>query len=311
MPRGKKEEEGELPRWEWRLPGGERVSATLDTETGTEAVFVDGNLVSKGARGAKPEGHVVSLKRASSEAATEPPVVVAFDPRLVICLLRIGREEVTPDQWPRPRRGKALGSPRRSFPLGIIAAVLLAAGVALGGAALAMHLRASSREAALTGVHRAENGLFVAHFPGSFQTRPAVLPPGFSGLVLEDRKNEEAIVIVALASEDGLHDPWALQKRAHGEALANVPHGGGAHVETARSDATCLGQPGAVVIGRVTGTSGAPAAVWSCALFHGSDGYVVMYALSESASAAAAVRLRRVVEATELTRLGSMTASPQ
>jgi len=299
-----------MPRWEWRLPGGERVTATLDTTTGTEAVLVDGNLVSKAARGTKSEGHVVTVRRASSEPVTEP-AVVAFDPRLLICVLRVGREEITPDQWPRPQRGKGLGPPRRSSPLGILVVVLLAAAVVGGGIAVAMRVRAWSREPGpLAGVHRADNGLFVAHFPASFQTRPAVLPPGVGGLVLEDRKRDEAIVIVSLAFPEGLGDPWALQKRAHGEALANLPRGGGAHVETARSDGTCLGQPGAVVIGRVTSTRGTPAAVWSCAFFRGGDGYLVMYALDEAANAADAQRLRSIVDATELTRLANMSEAP-
>lgn len=308
--RSKTEDGGDSFRWEWRLPGGERAVATLDTTTDTESVFLDGRLVSNAPRGAKLDGHVLPGSRTAAEVGQA--VVVTFDPRLVICILRVGREEVSPDQWPRPQKNKGREPAGRSFPLGAIVAVVLAAAVIVGVVLLAMRVRASSSDADATiaGVHRAENGLFVAHFPASFTPRLAVVPSGMSGVVLEDRKRSDAIVIIAQPTEDGLRDPWAMQKQAHEEALANLPRGGGAHVETGRSDGACLGHPGAVVLGRVTSTRGVPAAVWSCAFFRGSEGYLVMSMLAESATAEDATRLRRVVDATELTRLGSTTGAP-
>ena len=311
MQRSTKEDAADSLRWEWRLPGGEKVTATIDATAGTESVFLDGHLVSSTPRGTKPDGHIVPAQRAADEAGQA--VVVTFDPRVAICILRIGREEVAPAQWPQPQRSKGLAPPSRSFPLGSLLAVVLLAVAIAGVVELVKRLRASSSEsdATIAGVHRAENGLFMAHFPASFTARLAVVPGAMSGVVLEDRnRRSEAVVIVAQPTEDGLRDPWAMQKQAHGEALANLPRGGGAHLETGRGDGTCLGQPGAVVLGRVATTRGEPATVWSCAFFRGTDAYLVMYMVGESASAEAAARLRKVVDATELTRLGPMTSAP-
>ena len=54
-------------------------------------------------------------------------------------------------------------------------------------------------------------------------------------------------------------------------------------------------------------TRGDPALVWSCTVFDEGAGYLVMYALPESANPAEAKRLRAIVEATELTRLGEIS----
>ena len=46
-------------RWEWTLPDGAKVSATLDADERVESVFVGGRLVSEAPRGSKPDGHVL------------------------------------------------------------------------------------------------------------------------------------------------------------------------------------------------------------------------------------------------------------
>jgi hypothetical protein len=292
-------------RWEWTLPGGAQVAATLDPATGIESVFLGGRLVSSGARGAKPAGHVFAVPGTADDA---DKVSVSFDPRVLICILRIGREEVSPNLWPGPQRPKRASPPRGPIPLGTVAA-LLAVVVLGGGAAYMLVTRTPSGVAPgpLTGVHRADNGLFVAHFPTTFVARPAVVPGGASGVVLEDREHNEAIVIVGLTIGEGSDDPWALQKRIHGEALTNLPRGSGAHDETSRSDGTCLGQPGALVLGRVTSTSGSRANLWSCAFRRGPAGYLVMYSVPESDTAGGAARLQSIIGSTELTRLEDLT----
>ena len=295
-------------RWEWTLPGDAQVAATLDPTSGTESVFLDGRLASRAARGEKPDGHVIALPGAPPDA---DKVVVSFDPRLVICILRIGREEVSPKRWPEPQRGKlATPPPRTPIPLGTIGALLVVVAL-VGGAAYVLATRNPSGAAhgPMTGVHRADNGLFVAHFPTTFAARPAVVPGGASGVVLEDRARNEAIVIVALTIGEGVDDPWSLQKRVHGEALTNLPRGSGAHEETSRTDGTCLGQPGAIVLGRVTSTSGSRANLWSCAFRRGPAGYLVMYSVAENDSSGGAARLQGVISSTELTQLGDMTGA--
>jgi hypothetical protein len=295
-------------RWEWTLPGGARVVATLEPTAGTESVLVDGRVVSKGARGATPNGHVFPLPGAAESEAEK--VVVSFDPRLLICILRVGREEIAPTLWPAPRAAKTRPPP--STPMQLRTPLVLLAVIALVGVAgymLATRSPPSDARAPMTGVHRADNGLFVAHFPTSFVARAALVPGGTSGVVLEDRARNEAVVILATTlAADGVTDPWELQKRAHGEALANLPRGGGAHEETSRTDGTCVGQPGAIVLGRVTSTSGARANLWSCAFRRGPAGYLVMFATPENAPGGAA-RLAAVVEATELTQLEQITGT--
>jgi hypothetical protein len=294
-------------RWEWTLPGDVEVAATLDPATGVEEVFVDGRSVSRAARGSLRDGHVFPSPR---EPADAEKVSVSFDPRLAICILRVGREEVSPKLWPGPQKAKRAPPPRSPIPVGTIGVLLVVAAV-VGGAGYVLATRTSSApaRAPLTGVHRADNGLFVAHFPPAFVTRPATVPGGTSGVVIEDRGHNEALVIVALSIGEGLDDPWALQTRLHGEALTNLPRGGGAHDETSRKDGTCLGQPGAIVLGRVTSPSGTRAILWSCAFRRGPAGYLVMYSLPENDTTGGAARLQAIVDSTELTRLEDMTGA--
>jgi hypothetical protein len=285
-------------RWEWRLPGGERVAATLDRESGVESVLVGDRLASQCPRGAKPEGHLALPSKAT----------VTFDPRVLVCVLRIDGEEIAPATWPVPERRAERAPPSRSLPSAL---VLVVAALVVGVVALLVlrvtrvPARASGE---MTGVHRAESGLFVAHFPPAFAARPAVVPHGTSGLALVDDDHADAVVIVAVASPDATRDVWLLQKRFHGEALANVPRADGRYEELARRDDTCLGLAGAVVVGRITNRSGEPAHVWSCAVTRGDVGYLVMSSLRESASVDDERRVRRVVDATELTRLGEVGA---
>ena len=294
-------------RWEWTLPGDVQVAASLDPSSGIEEVFVDARSVSRAARGTLGDGHVFSLP---NEPADADKVTVSFDPQRVICVLRVGREEVSPRLWPGPQRVKRLRPPRSPIPLGTIG-VLLVVSAVVGGAGYLFATRTPSApsRAPLTGVHRADNGLFVAHFPPAFVAHAAQVPGGASGVVLEDRVHNEALVIVALSIGDGIDDPWALQKRLHGEALTNLPRGSGAHDETSRTDGTCLGQAGALVLGRVTSPSGRRANLWSCAFRRGPAGYLVMYSLAEDDTTGGVARLRAIVDSTELTRLEDMTGA--
>ena len=208
-------------RWEWTLPGDVQVAAALDPASGIEEVFVDGRSVSRAARGTLRDGHVFPLP---GEAADADKVTVSFDPRLVICVLRVGREEVSPKLWPGPQRVKRAPLPRSPIPVGTIGALLVVAAV-LGGAGYVLATRTPSTpaRAPLTGVHRAENGLFVAHFPPAFVAHPAQVPGGASGVVIEDRAHNEALVLVALSIGEGLDDPWALQKRDSVDSCSSMP----------------------------------------------------------------------------------------
>jgi hypothetical protein len=297
-------------RWEWMLPGSVRVAATLASPTGVESVFVAGSLASQSARGAKPDGHSLKVARSSDDGELEPlDVSVTFDPRVRICVLRVAGEEIAPQVWPITERGRAVRPPPTApFPTGIVTAVVGAvviAGFASGVLLSRGPSAGPNRE--MSGVHRAESGLFVAHFPKSFVARSAVMPSAMTGIVLSDDKRGETIVIVALPPSEAMRDPWLLHKRVHGEALVNLPRADGKYDELSRRDDACLGQPGAIVAGRVTNQQGEPARVWSCAFSRGDTGYLVMSSLREKSPAEDEKQLRRIIDATELTELGALT----
>lgn len=285
-------------RWEWRLPSGVVVEALVDAGERTESVLVGGRVVSQAARGAKPEGHALS----------EPSgVVVTFQSGALICILRLDGEEISPAAWPIRKR-KDRPRPRVvSMPNGLVLAAILAA-LAAGAALVALRSRGdgAGEAGALRGVFRADNGRFLAHYPPGFSARPAVLPPSMSGVVLEDEPRGDAVVLLALASGDVPRDPWLVQKTLHGEALANLPHGAAPHAETGRSDETCLGEPGAVVRGRIENARGEPADVWACAFSHEGAAYMAMTAVRARATSEEAAHVRAVVDATELTTLSQM-----
>jgi hypothetical protein len=286
-------------RWEWTLPDGAKIAATLDSEEKIESIFVGGALASQAARGSKPEGHV--LEKPSG-------VVVRFQSGALICILRLDGEEVSPNVWPVRKRG---GRPKPN----VIAVPLRAIGVAvlalalIGGAIWIWSSRTSATEAAasmLDSTFRAENGRFVAHHPARFVGRRPLLPPGASGIVLLDTARRESIVLVAYAAADTPSEPWLVQKKLHAEALANLPRNGPAYEEASRGDEICLGKPGAVVLGKSRTAQGEAANVWSCGFVHDGAAYLVMYSIRADAASDDGRRLREIIEATELTRLAEI-----
>jgi hypothetical protein len=284
-------------RWEWTLLGGARVAAVLDAAQGTETVLVDDHVVSKCARGAKAEGHAV-------RSAT----TVTFDPRVAVCILRVDGDEVAPTRWPMPERKERPPAESFSLPSGVVVlgAVLVLA--ALAALALRLFRHTDAGGAAMTGLYRAPSGHFVVHFPAGLAPKPAVTPGGTTGVVLVDEERDDAIVVLALgaSASEGTRDPWLLQKRLHDEGLANVPRADGRLEELSRRDDTCLGLPGAIILDRVTNRRGEPSRVWSCAVSKDDVGYLLVVSAREKATATEDKRLHRILDATELTRLGEV-----
>lgn len=283
-------------RWEWTLPSGEKVVATVDAAMKTESVFVDGAFVSSAPRGTKPEGHVLPSPKG---------VVVTFQKGALICILRVDGEEVSPSTWPVKKRVERPKPKIVELPVRLVA--IAAAVAAVGGALFYVgktwlaSANADAADAALSGAYRAENGRFIAHYPPRFTARKAESPTGTSTLVLEDRAKSAAIVLVAQGSGDVAREPWLVHKKLAGEALAALPRGGGRWEELARADETCAGQPGAVVRGRVEDKD-----VWSCAFVKDDAAYLAMYALPNDATTEDVKALRDVVESTELTHLAEL-----
>jgi hypothetical protein len=280
-------------RWEWVLPGGQRVVATLG-DADSESVFLGAKLSSQCARGQKPEGHVVG------------PAVVTFDPRVRVCILRIAGEEVAPAAWPTPGRREPKVPPASgvSIPawLGLAAVALLLA-VALF--LVRQRIAASRAEGGSVATYRAPSGLFVAHFPDRFNVRPAVAGRGATGALFTDAATGHALVILSVTADATAQEPWLLHKRLYDEALSNVPRKDARFEEVGRLDGTCLGRPGALVFAKVAGPKGEPLRVWSCALATSDAGYLVMTSFPDHAGDDEQA-LRAIIDATELTHLGEL-----
>lgn len=285
-------------RWEWRLPAGENVAAVVDSVAGTESVFVGPRLTSQSARGAKPDGHLIAVGGSSASSVT-----VTFDPHVLVCILRIDGDEIAPTRWPVRTRTKPAARKSFAWPLSLLVVLAMIAGVAL----VARERSVAGSEFEMSGAHRSENGLFVAHYPKEFSARTAPLPPTMSGVLLADPKANDAVAIVALSLDEATHDPWVVNKRLYDEAMAVLPRSGGMYEETSRHDGVCLGQHGAIVTARAKDTRGAPADVVSCALAKGNAGYLLMTS-SPASDAAEEKRVQQIVNATELTELGQLVA---
>lgn len=286
-------------RWEWTLPDGVRIAATLDPSERVESVFVGDRLVSEAPRGSKPDGHVLEKPAG---------VVVKFQRGALICILRVDGEEVSPNVWPVRKRADRPKPNLVAVPFKAIGIAAIAC-LAIGGAYWAWTSRAPASDApgsSLESAVRAENGKFVAHHPKRFVRKRAQLPANASGVVLVDEERSESIVIIALAGEDAPREAWLVQKTLHGEALANIPRDGKLYEETARGDESCMGKPSAVVRGKARTAKGDPANLWSCAFAHDGTAYLAMYSVRADAPSEDGRRLRDIVDATEITQLAPL-----
>lgn len=286
-------------RWEWALPDGRRVAAAIDDEGTRERVWIGGRLASEAARGAHPEGHVVG------------DVIVLFEAHAPICVLRLDGHEIAPAIWPgrgtgaapalatgpRPTVTPSEGLPRSLVVLALVAALLV-------GVALASRALRKDEPDVTQASFRAHAGFFVARYPSTFVAHAAAAPNGGEAVRLERADADENVVVLAMPLGDAARDPWLVHKRLHPEVLAELPRADKSFDETARSEETCLGEKGAVVVGRTATAHGASAKVWSCAFVHDDLAFVVAYAVREGAPAAEEAALRAVVDATDLTRLG-------
>jgi hypothetical protein len=292
-------------RWEWTLPDGIRVAATVDPQGRAESVFVADELVSTAPRGTRPEGHVLP---------SLPGVVVTFQSGALICILRREGEEIAPDRWPvrerlrpQPRPSPNGSSPVTILLVGLVLFVVGAVGVFtvrrwLGGGD-------DSIEGAMGGRFRAANGRFVVHHPMRLVPRRASMGAGLSGVVLSTSRATHVVVLVVDAAPDAPQDPWTAQKRLSAEAQVLVPRGEGAPEEVVRREETCVGRPGAVIVHRVRDTRGRPASLWSCGFVDRGAAYLAMTLAPEDISDAERDELRKIVEATELTQLAALGTS--
>jgi hypothetical protein len=303
-------------RWQWTLANGGNVTAVIDLDASTEAVSQGDKVLSSCARGARPEGHVVTVAPEREPGDSERPpmeAVVTFSPKAPICILRVDGHEVAPRLW--PVRQRQVQPTKAHVPigtyvlLGLIAIALVVGGVVVRS--LRKEVPPPRADGRLTQAHRSANGLFVAHYPDDLEPKPAVLPQSAGGLVLEDKSKATSIVIGALPlGESERRDPWILQQRLRDEALANLSKGGARYEEVARREDTCVGKPGAVVTAQLVSQGTRTAKIWSCTFVHDAAGYIVLYMLAEPVETADERRARAIVDATELTKLADLGVLP-
>lgn len=300
-------------RWQWTLANRGAVTAIIDPAAGTETVAQDGHTLSAGPRGGRPEGHTVAVQPAKADGRSErPPIeaVITFDPQLPICILRVDGHEVTPTAWPVKERGEKPPPPGKPYVRYGVFGVLLLLSLVLVIRRLLAPAPPPPPDRSLAGTQRAMNGLFIAHYPPELEAKPAILP-GASGILLEDKAQHLTIVLSATqADKDTSLDPWTLQQKLRDEALANVPKGIARFEETARREDTCLGERGAVVIGRLAHNKSLRGRVWSCAFVHDNAGYFLLYSLAEPTDAEAEAGARKIIDATELSHLADLGLPP-
>jgi hypothetical protein len=303
-------------RWQWTLANGGNVTAVIDLDASTESVSQGDKVLSSCARGAKPEGHTVTVAPEGDSADSERPpmeAVITFSPGAPICILRVDGHEIAPRLW--PVRQRQVQPTKAQIPigayvlLGVVAVALVIGGVVVRS--LRKEAPPPRADGRLTQTHRSGNGLFVAHYPDDLEPKPAILPPSAGGVVLEDKAKATSIVIGALPlGESERRDPWILQQRLRDEALANLSKGGARYDEVARREETCVGKPGAVVTAQLVSRGTRTAKIWSCAFVHDTAGYIVLYMLAEPVETADERRARAIVEATELTKLTDLGVLP-
>jgi hypothetical protein len=307
-------------RWQWTLPNRGLVEAAIDTAVDGEIVTQGGAELSRSARGAKPDGHVVLVKPGpTAEGESIRPsieAVLTFAASAPICVLRVDGEEIAPTVWPSKDRTSPRDTRKAPIPW------LRYGGMALGITMMVvagLSIRAARKEPpppsnALELTYRAPSGLFIAHYPADVEPRRPVLPSGVSGVVLEDRGKSTGLVVAALRLDPSAsRDPWALQQRLFDDALANVNRNASKYEETGRRDDTCHGRPGAVVTGRLLLRELHLARIWSCTFVADDAGYLIITALAEPASRADEHRLRTIadaVEPTHLAEIGTPESSP-
>jgi hypothetical protein len=276
--------------WEWELPSGAHLKATLDVGKRTESIWFDKRLVSRARIGAKAGGHTVPLPAGGPYRGEEARV--RFDADLRTCTFTIGDNALPPTLFP----GKAL--PSRSLDqwgfLGLgLAVLLVVSGVAVVWARVGAARGAAAEidnDAPLALSFASPDGLLVAHFPTGFGAAVADPDDDMPGAVKITRPAIGTVIGFMSLREGG---------SAGAERLTHVlPNGFGP--ETSHTSGACFGEPGVIVERRLTnGPVGTRS--WSCTFVHNGHGYSFFYSLPANASAAREALIRRIVDGTELT----------
>jgi len=264
---------------------------------------------------------------------------VKYDPALSNFVLRYGGQVVTPSRAPNtPSAGTrpgqvyghismlpapfvpALPPPSSSGGVvrivgGVLAGLIL---LGAGGAAFRRFMAPRTPEAP-AGSIAASNGLLVAHYPAGFKAKEdsrsvsnsagpgdecggRICTMNGSTIKIRHVSNDEGVMIISLKT-NGLRvgrDIWRVSNLLHSNFESEVKKGLGFEYEEAdRQDATCLGEPGAAVTGKLR--RGADhGTMWSCTFLRDGNAFWIIHFVNGKHAADEAA-LKQIVDATELT----------
>jgi hypothetical protein len=292
--------------WEWYLASGAKVRAGLDLRDGTESVWLDQRLVSRAAAGRKPEGHTIAGGPALPYRSEE--VRVVFHRATQTCALLVGGSPIPaidPDAASAAGRVDAPSphAPPQAKRKWTVPVVLLSL-VAVWGitSVIATKKRIDAQKnAPLSEVLQAPNGLMVAHYPSTFFGSVVDQRDGSPVSQLKiATTNEDASVYLSALPHPVSSDPEELSRVIMTENTKTWATQNATFREKRSGHETCLGEQGFVMEGVVNTPSG-KVTRWACAFIHNGRGYSFVYLIDEANSTQGVILLRRIINATELT----------
>ena len=261
------------------------------------------------------------------------PALTHFELRANGQLVPPGRAPNTP---PDPQPGRVYGHmalpssygqvqpvmpPRResgAVKVAVFVVVGLGATATLGTAGVRRYLAGARGEGGPAGSIVASTGLLTASYPAGYkvtqESKSSVQPAGrdnacpaqkctieLSLVKLQHGSRDEGLFLASFKM-NGLRiglDPWRVSNLLHEQFGDLAKVGGSSFVETDRQDATCLGEPAAVVTGRFH-TKGEDGTMWSCTFIRDGNAYWFTTFVNVK-NAGDEPELRKIVDATTLT----------
>lgn len=296
--------------WDWGLATGEKVVAKIDG-AGTESVYLDTHLVSRSARGLKPDGHEVRRPGADEGAYRGTKEMRVFFEaegcRLVVDGVTM-TTAMPPGDAPGPAVLAATGRLRPGIgsriALGILG-ILFVGKLALershhspsphDGAAIA----GAAARLPNTQTLRSANGLVTVHYPSSFTATDTPLAAGSTVVWLEAKAGYEKLSFFSWGRPSTL-DVWKLEQVWHAGTVESWGAAGNRYVgEDQRSEGRCHGEDAAVVVRHLILSGGERIRHWSCVFVHGGHAFRFSTFTAESATPDEAY-LKGLVDAVDL-----------
>jgi len=277
--------------WEWTL-GTESVRAELEMPANVESVFLARRLLSRSARGGRPDGHAVPLPGVEAR--------VHFNAPTRECVLYVNGAPVPPT--------RVTSKASSSVPLllvilvgGVFVLSVFSALAAYGVRKYVADAKTSQANVALSQKYTGPNGLLVAHYPSDFAAQARgedALQVSRSGL----RDNSILLIAIKRPISD---DPAELSRVVLKPILDAFEAKGSVHT-TSEGAGQCIGRLGYKTEG--TASLGVEDVVtWSCTFVEGDHAYV-FFASVNTVFDGDMPLVRRIIDATEI--IGGPTAVP-